>query len=515
MSPLIKFCTRYSFFRLLCALVGGVLVSDHFHLSLFLCVAMMGFSLLIALIACRRAGFGVVVFLFFFWNGAFLATLQQCEMRLNALPESAVWQAELADYPIEARKTYRLNLHVKQYVWNDSLYACSFRMLAYVPKEQSVSQLSPGTWLQFGTKLRQTASEADTASYSRYLYREGYAATAYFTDYMLLPYRASSMSLRGYFSRFRRQMLQQLDAEPMSDEVRALLHAVALGDKTLLDRNMKAAFSAAGVSHLLAVSGLHLGILVAVVGAGIGVVLQGRRRKIVYSLLICMVAWGYALLSGLSPSVVRAAAMLSLFSLSAALGRKGTLFHILFLSAFVMISFNPAYIYSVSFQLSYLALLSIVCYYPLFQPLGTSFYHLSAFRYLLSILWVSISAQLGTFPLILYYFQSFPVYFLCGNLLLVPASFLLLLLMLCYFLCAPFPVLQAVWAILPVRLAQAMLVCVQYISSLPHALLTISVNGVELLLLYLILFALSYWVMKHNRRAFLGAWFLWLLYLVV
>jgi competence protein ComEC len=202
--------------------------------------------------------------------------------------------------------------------------------------------------------------------------------------------------------------------------------ALVLGDKGGLDDEQAEAFSAAGAMHVLAVSGLHVGILY-----GILLILFRPIRRTLpgkWALAFCSVCvlWSYAFLTGLSPSVLRATTMFTFLALAEPWGRRTNIFNTLALSALVLLLFDPYLILSVGFQLSYAAVFGIVYLYPrlisFWQPAS----------WILEKLWqiscVSLSAQLATFPIALFYFHQFPVYFLLANLFVIPLAFLILIL---------------------------------------------------------------------------------------
>ena len=201
--------------------------------------------------------------------------------------------------------------------------------------------------------------------------------------------------------------------------------ALLLGIKDHLDNDVKKAYSSAGAMHVLAVSGLHVGILFLIVKLIFGRLREsGRWGKYAFGAISVSIIWLYAAVTGLSPSVLRAATMFSLIGISQASAREGNIYNTLGLAAFILLSFDPYLTYSVGFQLSFAAVIGIVYLQP-------KFYRLLNFRLWLpdkawAITCVSLAAQLATFPLSAFYFHQFPTYFLVSNLIVIPASFLML-----------------------------------------------------------------------------------------
>ncbi len=224
----------------------------------------------------------------------------------------------------------------------------------------------------------------------------------------------------------RRYCIDVINEHIDDKDAKAVILALSLGVKDELENDLVQAFSATGSMHVLAVSGLHVGIIYLVLFQffrRIG--FQKKRYRWLLAILSVSILWFYALLTGLSPSVLRAVTMFSFVAIGRALFRKGNIYNTLAASAFALLWFNPYLIMSVGFQLSYLAVFGIVYIQP-------KLYGLWSPKYLLidkiwEISCVSIAAQLATGPLSMLYFHQFPTYFLVSNLFIIPAAFVSLL----------------------------------------------------------------------------------------
>ena len=196
--------------------------------------------------------------------------------------------------------------------------------------------------------------------------------------------------------------------------------ALVLGVKEQLEDQVREAYGRAGAMHILAVSGLHMGIVYGVV-AFLLMPLRRIRWGQGWHALLCVAAlWLFALVTGGSVSVLRAATMFTCIIVADATQRRANIFNTLALSAFLLLLINPYYLFSVGFQLSYLAVLGIVYLQP-------RLYRLIPCRYgWLDDLWaltaVSIAAQIATLPISLYYFHQFPTYFWLANVVVIPAA---------------------------------------------------------------------------------------------
>lgn len=200
--------------------------------------------------------------------------------------------------------------------------------------------------------------------------------------------------------------------------------ALLLGIKDHLDNEIKKSYSAAGAMHVLAVSGLHVGIVFMFIHFLLGKMKKTQLGRILFGLIAIIFIWIYAVITGLSPSVLRAATMFSIVALGEINSVKGNIYNSLGLAAFILLLFDPYLIYSVGFQLSFSAVFGIVY-------LQKKIYRLVEFNHWLfdkawAITCVSIAAQMATFPLTAFYFHQFPTYFLVSNLVVIPAATLML-----------------------------------------------------------------------------------------
>lgn len=211
--------------------------------------------------------------------------------------------------------------------------------------------------------------------------------------------------------------------------------AMVLGKKTAISKRTKQHFSAAGASHLLAVSGLHVGIIYGSLCLLLFPFSPHSRTRKIASIVIIVLLWGYAYLCGLPASIIRAVTMFSISAIGMALGQKIQSLNTVFCTAFIMLLYNPYYLFEIGFQLSFGAVIGIILLYPkLYQSLSCKH---TLTGWLWGMLCVSTAAQIGTLPFILYYFGSFPLYFLLTNALLIPLSTLLIYCTLALFLLSP------------------------------------------------------------------------------
>lgn len=295
----------------------------------------------------------------------------------------------------------------------------------------------------------------------------------------------------------RQHLLDRYRQWQIGGDEAAVVAALSLGDKSGLSKRLRDDYSRAGVAHVLALSGLHLGILCGLFS------LFSRRRsgRWLSSLLTLTCAWAFALLTGLSPSVVRAALLLSLYSVFFLALRRPQPLNVLLATVLLMVIVRPLLVYDLGFQLSVLSVLSIHLFLPILVPPFLVAPKTSRravwWRRLARGLWtfasLSIAAQIGTSPLVAYAFGSLPTYFLISNLVAVPCATLLLYLVVALFLTTPLPVVQTVVAQMVVSVAKVMNEVLRWVSSLPCATIELHPTILQTVLCYALL--LTIWAM--------------------
>jgi competence protein ComEC len=266
----------------------------------------------------------------------------------------------------------------------------------------------------------------------KYMESRGIFAHSFVKDFLHLRGNRTEANLQV-------QLFQQLEhfLSPFPDDLRALYLAMLTGNKKKLDTEIKTSFQSTGLMHILAVSGMHVGLL-----AAIPLLLLKRIPKLwrtartLLRISATLLVWSYAFFTGLSPSICRAAVMFSFFLWAPNLRGKHQKVNILCASAFLLLLLEPAWLSNVGFQLSYSAVLGIFLLMPVFQSWWNCKYRL--LKYIRDAMAVSLSAQIATLPLCLYYFHQFPSYFLLSNLVIAPLLIiiiylLLLLIVLCNF----------------------------------------------------------------------------------
>ena len=229
---------------------------------------------------------------------------------------------------------------------------------------------------------------------------------------------------KAYFMQQREKLLARFSENGIDGDAYAVVAAMSLGDKSALTRDLKDTYSVSGASHVLALSGLHLGIIYML----FSLFLPRRRWPALSQLVIILFIWAFVFLVGMSVSVVRSAMMLTVYGLLSIGNRDKMSINALAFTAIVMLMWNPSWLFDVGFQMSFMAVLAILLFVPLFEDVFSAEYLMEHrwIKRIWGLVTVSCSAQLGVAPLIAFYFGRFSTYFLLTNFIVIPAAMIIL-----------------------------------------------------------------------------------------
>ncbi|MEZ4884419.1 MAG: ComEC/Rec2 family competence protein [Chitinophagales bacterium] len=329
----------------------------------------------------------------------------------------------------EKEKTFKAEVKILQVANGNQIDKVIGKALVYFQKSEDVSELKYGDVVLTSSTFRKLEGPKnphgfDYAAYMQnfQVYHQSYVTTDKWqkTD----KNYANSFYQKVYQT--RAYFLKIIEEKVGSPAEIGVASAILLGYKANLDDQVRDTYANTGAMHILAVSGLHVGIIFILINNLLFFLEKIHKRgKILKFFLVITVIWGYAFITGLPPSVSRAATMFTIFAIGELWNRKSFSFNALAASALLLLCYNPYMIKMVGFQLSYAAVAAIMWLqgpiYRIFQVKN----------YLLDYIWkisaVSIAAQLGTAPLSVYYFHQFPTYFWLSNLVVIPAAGIILM----------------------------------------------------------------------------------------
>lgn len=299
------------------------------------------------------------------------------------------------------------------------------KILLILPRDTTNANPNVGDSFLINSELKDIPSPLNPHQfdYQRFMANRGILKqTSVIPGSLIALPQKTNLFVKAYF--LRTKIISSLNKNGFQPEELAIIQALLLGQKQDISKETYNNYAAAGAIHILAVSGLHVGILLLLLNQLFSPLTRFKKGRFLKTVLVIMSLWGFAILAGLSPSVIRAVTMFSFLAIGLELNRRTSSLNSLFLSLLVLILIRPQWIFEVGFQLSYAAVLAIL----LIQPLLYNFLNTSnrPFRYLWGILTTTIAAQLGVLPLSLFYFHQFPGLFFLSNLVILPLLGLIL-----------------------------------------------------------------------------------------
>jgi competence protein ComEC len=504
---------QYSLLRLLLPLVTGIFLASYFALSLkalTLAITLATtFVLLILLVPALLNSlklqylYGICVFFLFLYIGSYRYVEVKENNKISNPDSAQAYILKINELPIAKMNSYSCRVKVL-HSFQDSVWKYEkANAIVYFQKDSLVLDLKIGNHVLVNQPLKSVVNAGNPYEfdYSGYLKNQHILYTAY------VPANSwESISINDRIRikelgiKWREKLLQIYREAGIKNDAYDILAALTLGYKTNIDPDLRQAWADAGTVHVLAVSGLHVGIVYLIMGFLLSFLNKKQWGQIIKSTLLLISLWFYALLTGLSPSVIRAACMFSFFIFGEMFGRRGNAYNTLAISAFFMLLYDPFLLFNLGFQFSYLAVLGIVFFQPkldklIFVPnkLLNKFWQLTT---------VSIAAQLVTFPMAIFYFNQFPTYFLLSGYVVISLAGILIYLSVLLLIVHPFEWIAQWIARLLQQMVDFMNWTIIWIKDLPGAVIeNLVLNSYQLVLIYLILFSMIFMLVLKKKRA--------------
>jgi competence protein ComEC len=403
----------------------------------------------------------------------------------------------------EKQNSFKTTASVQLLQENSSTQPLTGQVIVYFQKDSSIKALQYGSQILINKNLQpiKNSNNPGSFNYERYtafqnIYYQLYLKS---NEYVLLNKREESWLPRFIFQT-RKKIVAILQQYIPGTKERGLAEALLIGYKDDMEMSLVQSYSNTGVVHIVAISGLHLGLIYWLLNLLLSPLKKRKQLPWLQPALLIIGIWSFALLAGGRPSVTRAAVMFTCIVLGESLHKPVSIYNSLASSAFILLCYNPFWLWDVGFQLSYAAVLSIVIF---MKPIYNWFYVQNK---LLDFVWqimaVTLAAQLLTLPISIYHFHQFPNYFLITNLLAVPLASLILIseIVLCGFSFLP------IAANYLGKLAQGLIwllnSIVEHMERLPYSIwegLQFSIP--QLLFLYIFIGGMAWWLLKKQTGA--------------
>ena len=402
---------------------------------------------------------------------------------------------------VEKANSYKAVATIAAIGKNNEFIATEGDAIVYFQKDPEALSLDYGSEIIFSSPLQEIKNAGNPGGfdYKRYSLFQGITHQAFLKKggFIILDQKKRSLFGRILFP-IRNEVLSVLRTNVRGEKELGLAEALLIGYKDDLDKNLVQSYTNTGVVHIIAISGLHLGLIYWLF---VQVLKPLKRKKIskwLNPVIIISGLWIFSLLAGGQPSVLRSAVMFSCIVLAGSLSRKTSIYNTLAFSAFILLCINPYWLWDVGFQLSYVAVLSIIIF---MKPIYNLFFIKNK---ILDFIWklnaVSLAAQLLTTPFSIYHFHQFPNFFLLTNIVAVPLSSIVVLgeIFLCAISFIPFLALLAGKIIS--WLIWIMNSYIQKIESLPWSLWGgMQINIEQTILLIIAVAGFGYWLLEKQK----------------
>lgn len=296
----------------------------------------------------------------------------------------------------------------------------SGRLLINVKKDSSTIDFNVDAVLSAHVKFQEIQKPLNPHQfdYGSYLALKQVHHQLYLNQKELELVSDATTSIYGYADELRTTINSKLIEAGFKNEALSIMNALLLGQRQSIDKSIYTNYVNSGTIHILAVSGLHVGLILWILNFIFRPLLYLKYGHFIRPLVLVLILWSYAVIAGLSPSVTRAVSMFSIISIAMHLRRQTNIYNTLAISAFAILLFKPTFLFEVGFQMSYLAVLGIVSVQPIIYKLWKPKYLL--FDKLWQIFTVTLAAQAGVVPISLFYFHQFPGLFFLSNLVVIP-----------------------------------------------------------------------------------------------
>ena len=439
--------------------------------------------------------FGAIVSLFLFVTGYNSVILHKEIFRsdhFSNIQSKGIFIASVIEPLQEKNHSYKTILSINGLKKGNSIIKAEGRILTYFAKDSIKNPPVEGSIILFSADLQQISLPQNPGSfdYRKYMANNNVFHQVYLTNvsWKLLE-NPHGFNLYRMAHMISRKFVSILNENGLKGREFAVASALIMGQSDMLDNETLQAYSGTGVMHILSVSGLHVGVIFIIINFLLGFMKNKGGQLYLKTIIILFTIWAYALLTGMSPSVLRSAAMFTFISLGNASGRYVHIINSLAVSAIALLIYDPLMINNIGFQLSYIAIVGIVFINKPIADLWNPKNRI--FEYIWDLIAVSIAAQIATAPLAMLYFHQFPAYFIPANLVSIPLSFLAIYSGVAVLATSFVPVISGILGLITNYILFALNYSVGFIEKLPYSVLHItSIFTKETILIYMIIILL-------------------------
>ena len=516
------FLDKNPFVRIVFPYALGIIAHLYVNIPGIVCVAAVCLLLLLAVFFYRmhlsmRFGWVTGMTLFAAIVAIGFATAEFAEkppVPYDANNYKCNYRACITNTPSEGERAYKVDLQVEAVKVYGEWQNFDTKIVATIIKDSLARQLKPGQTIIFNSKIDSLNAPKNPFGfdYSQYLQLNGVQGSIFLNSGEWQIDDESVRGIKQHALNMRQKLVDILRNAGLSGNEFGLASTLVLGYKNSIDAEVKQAYMNAGAMHVLAVSGMHVGIVCSVLEF-LMTILGGSILLTLKRIIIIVLLWAYAFITGLSPSVLRATVMFTFVMLARLINREISIYNSLAASAFLLLCIDPSLLFKASFQLSYAAVTGIV----FFQPRITRLIRIrnKPLRYVWELTAVSIAAQISTLPFCLYYFERTPVYFWMSNIIVSPGAAVMIFLTMILLAVSPVAILTKIVGFVTSAFAKAMNFMVMSIANLPFS--TIENRYITVFQALLIAFAIisaTIWIINHKPMGLTAALCALLLFII-
>ncbi len=466
-------------------MIIGIAFAWYFRLGEVALLSMAAVSLFVLLCGVYSKApkwlFGVGAVLFMFSTGAFVEHRQHVSMEPQWSGDTRMYEAQLLEVPLHKGTSTKVLANVVDV--DTVCTACARKegeAYLYFPRSVEADALEVGDVLRFKTQMRAPANAGNPAEFDieSYYYIKGISGSAFLWNDGWECVAKGKKTLAMHALSMRERVVGKYRELGFEDDDLSLLSALTVGEKRDFSQELKESYAAAGASHILALSGLHLGIIYMLLTLLLPYRGRNRGVAVLRELAIVAALWVFAFIAGLPASVVRSAILFSLMSLGRCLRQDSSSVSSLAFAAIVMLLFSPHLLFDVGFQLSFSAVLAILLLTPHLQDALKVDERDRLCRYALNLIILTFAAQLGTLPFVWYHFGVLPLYSLLTNIFVVPLAFVMIAITLLLLVTSFFAPLRLLLTALLQFVTGVMNDGVAFVASLPGVSLSLPSVGV-------------------------------------
>jgi len=343
----------------------------------------------------------------------------------HILPNSSL-RAEILTPLKETDRTYKVQANIKSVYNEGHKTKTRGEVILYFKKDSALLNISQGDEIILVNKLNKIIAKGNPGEFNFALFcqNKGIYDQAFLTNQEWQIVSSASKLNSNPFVSWHQSVKKIIAKYVIHSKERGIALALLTGYRDKIDRDIYANYTKTGLVHLLAISGLHMGIFYGSTVWLLGFIPFFRRRKKLLIVIALCIMWLFALITTFPPSVQRASIMFSFLGIGKLVSRKIPSVNFLFASAFLLLLVQPHLLFEVGFQLSYAAVLGILLFFPAVRKWYVPKYKVTSFFW--DIVCLSLTAQIFTFPIALYYFHQLPLLFLGTNLVAIPAVTLII-----------------------------------------------------------------------------------------